>query len=155
MRLFFLFLSIFITSLLGEELKVTANSFEADEKRGISIFSGDVTITKGTDVMRASQVTIHIDENRHPITYIADGNVSFFITTEDNSSYEGKAHNAIFSPDKQEYKFSGDVELNQLNEKKKIVGNEVIVNMLKGTAVAQGMKNRPVIMIFELEDKND
>ncbi len=153
MRLFLLFIAILISSLVAEELKVIANNFEADEKRGISIFSGDVTITKGSDIMKAEKVTINIDKNRHPIKYSAEGNVTFFITTEDNSTYEGKAMRAIFSPDEQEYKFIGDVELYQLNEKKKIVGNEVIVNMLKGTAVAQGMKNRPVIMIFELEEK--
>ena len=155
MRLIFLFLSVFTISLFSEELKIIANSFEADEKRGISIFTGDVSITKGIDVIKASKVTIHIDKDRHPVKYIAEGNVTFFISTEDNNSYEGKAMSAIFSPQEQEYKFSGEVELFQLNEKKRIVGNEVIVNTLKGTAIAQGMKNRPVIMIFELEEKDD
>ena len=155
MRLIFLFLSVFTTVLFSEELKIIANSFEADEKRGVSIFTGDVSITKGIDVIKASKVTIYIDENRHPSKYIAEGNVSFFISTEDNNTYEGKAKSAIFSPQEQEYKFNGEVELYQLNEKKKIVGDEVIVNTLKGTAIAQGLKNRPVIMIFELEKKDD
>jgi lipopolysaccharide export system protein LptA len=140
-------------TLFAQELKIIANSSEADEKRGVSIFNGNVSITKGTDEMNASKVTIYIDKDRHPVKYIADGNVTFFITTEDNSSFRGKAMSAVFSPNEQEYKFSGDVELYQINEKKKIVGNEVLVNMLKGTAIAQGEKNRPVIMIFELEDK--
>ncbi len=152
MRLFLL-LSISVTVLFAQELKIVANSFEADEKRGISIFNGDVKITKGTDEMNASKVTIYIDKQRHPTKYIADGNVTFFMTAEDNSSFRGKAVSAVFSPDKQEYKFIGDVELYQVNEKKKIVGDEVSVNMLKGTAVAKGAKNRPVIMIFEIEDK--
>ena len=152
MRLFLL-LSIFTAILFAEELKISANSFEADEKRGVSVFNGNVSITKGTDEMNASKVTIYIDQERHPTKYIAEGDVTFFITTEDNSSFRGKAMSAVFSPNEQEYKFSGDVELYQINEKKKIVGNEVLVNMLKGTAIAQGKKNRPVIMIFELEEK--
>ncbi len=155
MRLLFLCLSIFATSLFSEELKVIANSFEADEKRGVSIFQGDVSITKGIDVIKASKVTIHIDKERHPVKYIAEGNVTFFISTEDNNTYEGKSMSAIFLPQEQEYKFRGDVELFQLNEKKKIVGDEVIVNTLKGTAIAQGKENRPVVMIFELEEKDD
>ncbi len=152
MRLF-IFLSIFSVSLFAQELKIIADSFEADEKRGVSIFNGNVSITKGIDEMNASKVTIYIDKKRHPTKYIADGNVTFFITTDDNSSFKGKAMSAVFSPNKQEYKFSGNVELYQINEKKKIVGDVVHVNLLKGTAVAQGAKNRPVIMIFELEDK--
>ncbi len=155
MRLVFLFLSIVTTSLLSEELKIIANSFEADEKSGVSVFQGDVSITKGIDLIKASKVSIHIDKDRHPTKYIAEGNVTFFISTEDNNTFEGKAKSAIFAPQKQEYKFKGDVELFQVNEKKKIVGEEVIVNTLKGTAIAQGKKNRPVIMIFELEVKDD
>ncbi|MEA1919906.1 MAG: lipopolysaccharide transport periplasmic protein LptA [Campylobacterota bacterium] len=153
MRLLTLLLSVFMLSLDAQELKVVANSFEADEKRGLSIFTGDVSITKDSDVMKASKVEIHIDKDRRPIKYIAEGSVTFFIRTEENATYEGKAERAVFYPNEQEYKFSGDVELYQLNEKKKIVGNEVIVNMLKGTAIAQGIENRPVIMIFELEEK--
>jgi lipopolysaccharide export system protein LptA len=144
---------IFATSLFSEELKVVADSFEADEKRGISVFSANVTITKDTDVMKASKITIHIDKERHPVKYIAEGDVTFSIKTEDNSSYKGKAQKAVFSPDEKEYKFSGNVELHQLDEKKTIIGDVVFVNMLKGTAIAQGAKNRPVIMTFELKEK--
>jgi len=155
MKLLLLFLAVFLTSLFAQELKVVADSFEADEKQGVSIFKGNVRITKGSDEMNATKVTIHIDEKRHPVNYVAEGDVHFFITTEDNATYSGKAQKAFFAPDEQEYRFSGDVELMQLNEKKKIVGDNVIVNMIKGTAIAQGKKNRQVIMIFKLEDKND
>jgi lipopolysaccharide export system protein LptA len=153
MRFLVLVLTVLITSLYSEELKVVADSFEADEKQGLSIFKGNVGIKKGSDEMNASMVTIHIDKNRHPTSYEAVGNVNFFITTEDNSTYTGKAQKAVFIPNKKEYKFSGDVELIQLNKKKKIVGDDVVVNMIKGTAVAVGKKNRPVIMIFELEEE--
>jgi lipopolysaccharide export system protein LptA len=155
MKFLLLLLSVIVTSLLSEELKVVADSFEADEKRGVSIFKGNVSIKKGSDEMNASMVSIHVDKDRHPTSYVAEGDVHFFITTEDNATYSGKAQKAVFSPDEKEYQFSGDVELMQRNDKKKIVGDSVVVNMIKGTAIAQGKKNRPVIMIFELEEEND
>lgn len=147
------FLLLCSVLLEAEALKVVADNFEADEKSGVSIFSGHVSISKGRDEMNASRVTIHIDAERHPTEYTAEGDVHFFITAEANATYRGKAQKAVFKPDEQEYRFYGDVELMQLDQKKKIVGNEVLVNIKKGTAVAQGKTDKPVIMIFELEEK--
>ena len=40
--------------------------------------------------------------------------------------------------------------LRQLDEKKEIIGNEVVLKTIEGKAYAKGAKSEPVIMIFKM-----
>jgi lipopolysaccharide export system protein LptA len=136
----------------SEQLKIVADEFTANEKAGYTVFEGNVHIKKGSDELNASRVEVHIDSERTPIKYIAEGSASFFIKTEDNSTYRGRAQRVVFLPLEQEYRFYGDVHLKQLDQHKQIDGEEVVVNISKGTATARGAKKQPVIMIFNLPE---
>jgi len=138
-------------SLMAEELKVVAQSFESDESKGFTTFKGDVHIKKGQDELNASQVIIYTDKDREPSKFVADGNVSFVITTENNDSYVGVAGKVVYLPKKKEYEFFKDVHLRQINEHKEINGEKVMVNLVDGKAFAEGKKNEPVIMIFKID----
>jgi len=144
---------LFTSFLIAEELKVTSKSFQADEKTGISIFEGDVSIVKGSDELNASKITIFTNKKRKPMKYMAVGDVSFHITTKDKSVYEGKAQKVIYFPIKKEYHFYKNVHLNQSNNQKVIIGDEVVLKILDGQAYAKGQKNKPVIMIFDIDEK--
>lgn len=136
-----------------EQLKIVADAFSANEKKGRSIFEGHVRIKKGSDELNATKVEVFTDEQRTPTKYIAEGDASFFLKAEDNSTYRGKAQKVIFMPLKQEYRFYGNVHLMQINEHKQIDGEEVVVNIKEGTANAKGAHKQPVIMIFNLPDE--
>jgi lipopolysaccharide export system protein LptA len=153
----FIVLAIFLVSvLISQELKVKANKFNADEKAGISIFEGDVNIIKGNDELNASKVTIYTNDKHQPTKYIASGKVSFKIKTKKGSRYEGVAGKVIFLPIAKEYHFFKNVYLKQLDEKKEILGDEVVLKTTEGKAYAKGVKTEPVIMIFEIpQDKED
>lgn len=141
--------------LFGNELKVTADSFDGDEKQRIAIFQGDVKIKRGVDELNASKVTIYTDEKHEPIKMVAEGNVSFFVKTDNNSTYTGQAQKTIYLPKIKEYQFYTNVHLRQINEKKQIDGDKVILNTIDGKAIAQGANKEPVIMIFNIKDKNE
>lgn len=148
------FLTFFLLiSVEAEQLKIVANSFSGDEKSGTSVFRGEVRITKGSDELNASMITVYTDVKRKPTKYIAEGSVSFFIMTEDRSSYTGTAGKAIFVPAKKEYHFYENVHIQQLNEKKEINGEEVIISTVEGKARAKGGDTKPVIMTFEIEEE--
>ncbi|MDB2562643.1 lipopolysaccharide transport periplasmic protein LptA [Sulfurimonas sp.] len=138
------------SSLFAQELKIKANSFHADEKKGISIFEGKVNILRDKDKLNADKVTVYTDDKNKPIKYIAKGNAFFTIVTKDGSMYKGKAQKVIYQPAKKEYHFFTDVYLSQVNEKKEIIGNEVVLKTIEGKAYAKGAKSEPVIMIFEM-----
>jgi len=142
-------------SLLGEELKIKAKLFNSDQKKGISIFEGDVNIIKGADELNASKVTIYTDKEQNPTKFVADGNASFHIVTQEGAAYRGKAQKVIYLPIKKEYHFFTDVYLKQINEKKEIIGEEVILKSIEGKAYAKGAKEKPVIMIFDIPEKKE
>jgi len=147
---FILFTLIGITS--AEELKIKANSFTSDQNTGISVFSGNVNMKKTNDELNASKVTIYINKKRKPTKFIAVGNVSFVIATKEGSKYKGVAQKVIYYPKKKEYYFYENVHLKQLNAKKEIMGDEVVLKTIDGKAYAKGLKKEPVIMIFNIEE---
>lgn len=140
---------------MSEDLKVKANKFTSDEKSGITIFTGDVNIIKGHDELNASKVTIFTDSEHQPTKFVADGNASFYVQTEKGSLYKGKAQKVIYYPIEKEYHFFKDVYLQQIDENKEIIGDEVILKSIEGKAYAQGAEKEPVIMIFTMPDKEE
>lgn len=147
-------LTIFlVASLFSEELKIKAQLFNADQKSGISVFEGNVNIIKGSDELNASKVTVYTDSNQKPIKFVAEGDASFYIKTLDGSLYKGKAQKVIYIPNKKEYYFYKDVHLKQINERKEIIGEEVILKTIDGKAYAKGAEKEPVIMIFNIPDE--
>jgi len=146
--------TLFLTSLLNaEDLKIKANSFKADENTGVSVFSGEVNIIKKNDKLNASEVTIYVDKENQPTKFIAVGDVSFVIETKQGAIYKGQAGKVIYLPNEKEYRFFKDVHLKQVNEKKEIIGEEVVLKTTEGKAYAKGIESEPVIMIFNIPDE--
>jgi len=149
-----LLLMIIITiSINSDELKIKANSFEADQKKGISVFIGNVNIVKENDEINASKITVYTDEDNKPTKYVANGNVKFSITTQDGDKYDGKSQKVIYIPSSKEYYFYDDVHIRQIGEKNEIIGDEVVIKTVEGKANAKSNTNKPVIMIFDVEEK--
>ena len=139
--------------LSAQELKVKANSFTSDQNSGVSVFTGDVNILKGADELNASKVTIFVNKEKKPTKFVADGNVSFSIISKEGAIYKGVAGRAIYLSNKKEYYFYDNVHLQQLNDKKEILGDEVVLKTTDGKAYAKGMKKEPVIMIFNIDEE--
>ena len=149
-------LSMCTVMLVGEQVKIIADKFDANEKKGITIFLGNVKITKGNDELNASKVTVFTDKNRNPYRYEAEGDVSFYIDLkENNATYKGDAGKVIYFPNKKKYQFYTNVHLYQLGTDRKIFGDEVKLNALDGNAQAIGREKAPVIMIFNVEEKEE
>ncbi len=149
-------LSLFIVSVFAEQVKIIADSFDGNEKKGVTIFKGNVRITKGNDELNASKVTVYTDKDRSPYQYEAQGNVSFYIDLKDNNAtYKGDAGKVIYYPLKKEYQFYTNVHLYQIGTNRKVFGEEVLLNAKDGNAKAVGKSKAPVIMIFNVEDKKE
>ena len=149
-------ITVFLSlTLMSQELKIKANQFNADEKTGISIFRKEVNIIKGNDELNASKVTVYTDLKHEPTKFIAEGDVSFNIETKKGSLYQGVAGKVIYLPIIKEYHFFRDVHLKQIDEKKEIIGDEVILKTIEGKAYAKGAKKEPVIMIFKIPDEKE
>lgn len=149
-----IYLTILLSSsLISQELKVKADSFNADEKSGVSVFEGNVNIIKENDELNASKVTIYTNQKHEPIKFKAEGDASFVIHAKKGALYRGKAQKVIYIPNKKEYYFYDNVHLKQIDQKKEIIGEEVVLKTIEGKAYAKGQNKEPVIMIFKMEDE--
>jgi len=148
---FLTIMTVFLaTALMSQELKIKAEQFDGDDKTGVSVFQGKVNIIKANDELNASKVTVYTDVAHQPTKYIAEGNVSFNIETEEGALYQGVAEKVIYMPNIKEYHFFTNVHLKQIDEKKEIIGDEVVLKTIEGKAYAKGANKEPVIMIFKL-----
>lgn len=155
MKKILILLNLLASFVLAEQVKIIADSFEGNEKKGLTVFSGNVKITKENDELNASKVTVYIDNERTPYRYEAEGDVSFYIDLKDNNmTYKGDAQKVVYSPLKKEYQFFNDVHLYQLGTNRKVFGNEVKLNAKDGNAKAIGKEKAPVIMIFNVNEED-
>ena len=147
--------SILMMSLIavaGEVVEITSMNFEANEKKLISVFSGNVFVKKGKDTIKAQKLIVKFDSDKKPQKYEAVGNVKFKIMMDQNKTYEGKAGKIIYFPKKAKYIFQKDVYVVQLPEMRKIYGEKIIVDKSSGQAIVTGKKNKPVKFIFKIEE---
>ena len=136
---------------IGNKLIIYAKHFETDEKKGITIFEGDVKMYRAKDHFVSQKLKIvmsAIDPNkpeqkREIIQYIATGDVDFEIFGE-NIHYKGKGGSIVYEPQKHKYKVSGDGDVEDLIANRKLVGDIIYIDMISGEANVEGSENKPV-----------
>lgn len=106
MKKILILLNLLTSFVIAEQVKIIADSFDGNEKKGLTVFSGNVKITKENDELNASKVTVYTDKDRTPYKYEAEGDVSFYIDLKDNNmTYKGDAQKVIYSPLKKNISF--------------------------------------------------
>ena len=142
----------------SETLIIDAQDFQADDKKGISIFTGDVKIKMGEDKLNAQRVDVFFEtdkktNNKTPLRYEATGKADFEIVTKDKH-YVGNGDKIIYSPQKEEYTIFGNGFIHEQNDDRKIYGDTIYVNQLSGEAKVKGSENKPVKFIINVERGN-
>jgi lipopolysaccharide export system protein LptA len=146
-----LFLSLIISFLVAEKVEVSADSFEADENRGVSKFIGNVKIKKADDFISSNELIIEFDKKNKPEKYIASKNIKFKISTN-KQKFEGKANRLIYQPSSQKYELLGDVKITEKTMNRKLFGDKIIIDRVSGKSKILGTKNKPVKFIFTVEE---
>ena len=142
----------------SETLIIDAQDFQADDKKGISIFTGDVKIKMGEDKLNAQRVDVFFEtdkktNNKTPLRYEATGKADFEIVTKDKH-YVGNGDKIIYSPQKEEYTIIGNGFIHEQNDDRKIYGDTIYVNQLNGEAKVKGSENKPVKFIINVDRGN-
>lgn len=149
---------LFCTTMLfaqSETLEIDALDFQADDKKGISIFTGNVKIKMGQDRLNAKRVDVFFETdkdsgNKVPLKYEATGNADFVIVTAEKH-YEGSGDKVIYSPSKEEYTILGNGYIYERKDDRKVYGDTIYVNQLTGEAKVKGSENKPVKFIINVE----
>lgn len=142
----------------SETLIIDAQDFQADDKKGISIFTGNVKIKMGEDKLNAQRVDVFFEtdkktNNKTPLRYEATGKADFEIVTKDKH-YVGNGDKIIYSPQKEEYTIIGNGFIHEQNDDRKIYGDTIYVNQLSGEAKVKGSENKPVKFIINVDRGN-
>ena len=135
-----------------QKVEIESLSFEASEQEGKSIFTGNVSIKKANDRMYADRVSVYVDENKQIKRFDAEGNTSFVLNFEDNTSFEGTADRFVYEPIKGELVLTGNAMIKDLANAREIRGEQVILYEKTKEAKVLGEDSRPVKLIFEMEE---
>lgn len=138
----------------SETLVIDAQNFQADDKKGISTFTGNVKMKMGADRLNAEKVDVFFmtdkDNKKVPLKYEATGKADFEIVTKDKH-YIGNGDKVIYSPQKEEYTILGNGFLQEKNDGRKVYGDTIFVNQLNGEAKVLGSENKPVRFMINVE----
>jgi lipopolysaccharide export system protein LptA len=152
MRIFYI-LFTFAMSIFAAEVIITSNNFEGDEKAGVSKFYGNAKAVKGQDVLTAATFYVYTTPNRKVQRVEAVGDAKFYIVN-DAKTYQGYADKLVYYPDKKEYELIGNAMAENLEEKRKVFGDYIVVNNETKKAFVKGNEAKPARFIFYIEDEN-
>ncbi len=138
-------------NLYAQKITITADNFEADETKNISILSGHVHIQKGEDDIKADKLIIDFDAKQKPYRYTLTGNVIFDISTQ-KQHYSGTSKKIIYNPKSKLYTASGNVHIIDKIGHKTLQGEKIIINRITGKSIITGKKSHPVKFTFTVEE---
>jgi lipopolysaccharide export system protein LptA len=156
----FLFgLLLCVASLFGasEKLIIDSKHFEADDAKGLSIFTGNVKLKKVKDTLNSDRLEVYMEPNtkgkkgRKPIKYIAIGNVDFEVYSN-GKHYKGKGNKVIYDPNTSEYTVIGKGYLHEVTENRELYGEKIFVNKITGRAKVNGTEDKPVRFIINIDN---
>ncbi|MEA3512552.1 MAG: LptA/OstA family protein [Campylobacterota bacterium] len=162
---FKIYLSIFLITALNlnaEEnyLNIDATHFEANEQKNIMFFKGNVKMTKNNDILLCQSLVINTKQSLEdpdkqvPKDYIATGDVSFVLHTEDNI-ITAKGDKVLYYPDEQKYIIIGNGYLEDTKDDKKLTANKIYIDELTGHTKIDGDENKPVKFRLKLDEEKN
>ncbi|AXX92639.1 lipopolysaccharide transport periplasmic protein LptA [Malaciobacter molluscorum LMG 25693] len=156
-----LFILLFFTASIlmatSNKLIIDAKKFEGNDGKGVSIFTGDVKLRKQQDKLDSDRLEVYMskknaNQKRVPLRYVAIGNVTFTIISQNNKQYEGKGNKVIYYPQEDRYVIIGNGFIKEKVEDRKVYGDKIFIDQKTGEAKVNGTDNKPVRFIINLED---
>lgn len=153
-------IGIFLVNFIFAEdnyLNIDAAHFEADDKKSIMYFKGDVKMTKNKDIFLCQELIVNMEPSKEdpakkvPKDYKAIGKVSFNIHLEDKI-LKGKGDIVYYYPKEQKYIIEGNGYLEDTKEDKKLVAQKIFIDEKTGHTKIEGDKDKPVKFRLKLNE---
>jgi len=143
---------ILVGMLYATEVKITSDKMQADENIKIIDFIGHAHVVQEDSILDADKIKVYFDDQNQTKKYDAIGNVKFDVKSS-NAHYKGYSQKLTYLPKKSLYILVGNANIDDLLNKRTIAGEKIILNMISGNAVVNGTKQKPVKVIFQMENK--
>lgn len=135
----------------ASNMEITSKHFEYNQTNNLSLFEGDVNVTKGKDNILSDILYVYTSKDRKLDKLIAKGHVKFHVTDK-NATYVGNSKVLTYIAPKQLFIFEGNVHIKKLEDNQQLFGNKVVIDKKNGTANIVGGKNKPLKFIIKVND---
>ena len=135
---YLLFLNVANSAEKPIPIEISADSLTAQEKKGISVYKGNVVIIQGKLTIRGDKVTIY-HPNQKMSKAIIRGAPAIFSTyiEEDKTEVKGQANKITYQAKTKTIQFEGNAKITQAG-KNSITGSSIFYDSVKNTIQAKG-----------------
>ena len=151
---YLLIIATLVTSIFASNLEVSADSFYHKDGDNKAVFSGHVVAKEEGNLIKANKITVFLDENSEAKEYIATGNVYFELKAP-KRFIKGKCAKIRYIPVEDKYYLNGNVVVEDVLNKRKVYGDEIIIDNKNGASYAKSSSKKPVKFIFKVKSKNN
>lgn len=149
-------ISFLFTTIYADKLIIDASKFELNEKKGSTIFTGNVKMKKLDDRIEADKIEVYtstpVEEGKREMRkFIATGSVFFIINTVDKI-YEGKGDKLIYNPQEMKYTIMGNGFVEEKVDGTKLFGEIIYLDEKSGEAKIKGSEEKPVRFIMDIKE---
>lgn len=134
------------------QVEITSKEVFSDNNKGVTIFTGQVKIKKTPSIMEADRVEVYANSGSEITKIKASGNASFFFAMKNDQKFKGSAKKFEYYPQKEEIRLIGNANVEDLTNKRKLIGEEIIFNERTQLAKVKGKTKEPVKVIFHIDD---
>ncbi|MCF6243684.1 MAG: lipopolysaccharide transport periplasmic protein LptA [Sulfurovum sp.] len=134
----------------AEKVEIVSDDMYAQNIKKEVHFMGNVKIKQDKNWIHADKVIVYFNENNETNKYEALENVKFEFKDMKNH-YKGSTDSLIYLPIKSKYTLTGKSIIDDIENKRHINGDIIILDMISGNAKVHGNKKKPVKFIFDME----
>jgi len=150
---YILFIATLVSCALATNLEVTANNFYHKDGEKKAVFSGNVVAKEEGNLIKANKITVYLDENSEAREYVASGKVYFELKAP-KRFIKGRCARIRYVPIEDKYYLNGNVAVEDVLNKRKIFGDEIIVDNKNGASYAKSTNKKPVKFVFKVKSKD-
>ncbi len=137
----------------ASNLEITSDDFFYKDGDNKATFSGHVVAKEQKNLINSNKLIVYLDKDSEAKKYEAIGNVYFEIVNS-KKDINGTCNKLTYLPKEDKYILVGKVVIEDRKNKRKVFGDEVIVDNKKGTSYANSKSKKPVKFIFKVKSKN-
>ena len=135
----------------ASNLEITSDDFFYKDGDNKAIFSGHVVAKEQENLIKSRKLIVYLDKDSEAEKYDAIGNVYFEIVNP-KKDINGTCNKLTYLPNEDKYILVGKVIIEDRRNKRKVFGDEVIVDNKQGASYANSKSSKkPVKFIFKVK----
>jgi len=140
---------LLLSSLYGEKVQITSESFYARDAERQVHFINDVLVKQGQSWIHSDRVIVYFNDNNETIQYDAIGRVTYEVFKGKNH-YKGHSDKVTYYPDTSIYMFTGKAVIYDIANNREVNGNIVVINSITGDSDVKSTGKAPVKFTFDV-----